>query len=761
VFYNSGPKLSTGVGQQSGWNLNKIGIGRFVAFAVLIGLVLIRIADPTPVKVSRAQSFDVYQRFKPRIYQPQPVTILDIDEESIRKLGQWPWPRNRLAQLVEKLKQSGAGVVGFDIVFAEADRLSPDQVAADNDGLSAEIKQALTSLPSNDLVFANSIKQFRVVLGQTSVRSQKDIDETASTELKDMPHAFLGEDPRPYLPNYPAIVQNLPELEQSAVGRGVFTVLPDADGVFRQVPLLFQIDGKLRLSLSVELLRIAFGARAFAVKSDEAGVNAIKIGRHLIATDRTATVWPYFTPTVPSRFVSAVDVLEGKIDPNRLRGHLVLVGTSAIGLEDFRATPMGTLMAGVEIHAQVIENILTKQMLVRPNYAIAVELLTILVVGLIAIAVVPFLSASWAFLFAALIAVSYVGGSYWAFSQYRLLIDPVFPSITVIVTFIILATFNYLREEKKRREIRSAFGQYVSPELVSELAEGSEGPALGGETRELSILFSDVRGFTAISESFKSNPQGLTELMNEFLTVLSNAILKYNGTIDKFMGDAVMAFWNAPVPHEQHARSACKAALDMLHDVGELNRKKAEEHAALADDEERVPLHQINIGIGINSGDCVVGNMGSDLRFDYTCLGDPVNLASRLEGQSKAYGVLIILGQATAIQVNEDMATLEIDRLRVKGKQEPETIFGLFGDSELMASEGFQELQKQNVSMLAAYRKQDWETVLALLELMKEQADLLNIDLDTYLFMYETRVMEFQQNPPGRDWDGVYVATSK
>jgi adenylate cyclase len=301
----------------------------------------------------------------------------------------------------------------------------------------------------------------------------------------------------------------------------------------------------------------------------------------------------------------------------------------------------------------------------------------------------------------------------------------------------------------------------VSPELVSELADRSEGPALGGETRELSILFSDVRGFTAISESFKSNPQGLTELMNEFLTVLSNAILKYNGTIDKFMGDAVMAFWNAPVPHEQHARSACQAALEMLQNVGELNRTKAEEHAALADDDDRGPLHQINIGIGINSGDCVVGNMGSDLRFDYTCLGDPVNLASRLEGQSKPYGVLIILGQATAAYVNNDMATLEIDRLRVKGKQEPETIYGLFGDSELMANQGFQELQRQNDSMLLAYRKQDWETVLAMLELLKDQSDLLKIDLDVYLFMYETRVLEFQQNPPGRDWDGVYVATSK
>ncbi|NKB54597.1 MAG: CHASE2 domain-containing protein [Rhizobiaceae bacterium] len=741
--------------------MKKFGFGRLVALIALIGLVALRIIDPTLMKVSRAQSFDAYQRLKPRVIQTQPVAILDINEDSIRKIGQWPWPRTKLAELVDKLTAAGAVVVGFDIVFAEPDRLSPDKVASDNQALTSEIKQALTSLPSNDRVFANAIKKSRIVLGQTSVRSHGDIDQNSTNELEDMPHAFLGPDPRPFLPNYPAIVENLPMLEESAIGRGVFTVIPDEDGVFRHVPMLFQIDGKLRLSLSAELLRVATGSRAFAVRSDEAGVNAIKVGRLLIATDRTATVWPYFSPTSASRFVSAIDVLEGKVDPNRLRGHLILVGTSAIGLEDFRATPMGSLMAGVEIHAQVIENILSNQMLVRPNYAIAVELLTILVVGLLAIAFVPLLNATWAFVFAAMVVLSYVGGSYYAFANFRLLIDPVFPSVTVVVIFIILATFNYLREERRRREIRSAFGQYVSPDLVSELAESPDGLSLGGETRELSILFSDVRGFTAISENFKENPQGLTELMNEFLTALSNAILKHNGTIDKFMGDAVMAFWNAPVPHEQRARSSCLAALEMLHNVGELNKQKEREWEAIEDQNERGILHHINIGIGINSGDCVVGNMGSELRFDYTCLGDPVNLASRLEGQSKPYGVLIILGQNTAAYVQDEMATLEIDRLRVKGKLEPETVHGLFGDADQLANTEFQELKRLNNSMLNAYREQDWETASALIELMTEQSEIADIDLETYLFMYDTRIIEFRENPPGRDWDGVYVATSK
>ncbi|MEM8750515.1 MAG: adenylate/guanylate cyclase domain-containing protein [Pseudomonadota bacterium] len=738
------------------------GISRLGALIALLGLLLVRVADPTPVEMARAQSFDLYQRLKPRVYTPQPVAIVDIDEASIQQLGQWPWPRTRMAELVDRMKALGAAAVAFDIVFAEEDRLSPEQIALDNTELSDEIRDQLKALPSNDDRFAASIATSRIIMGQTSVRSLRDLAGKEPMEVPDVPHAFLGEDPKAYLPNYPALVQNRPELEKAAIGRGVFTVKPDADGVFRQVPMLFRIDDKFRLSLSAELLRVATGAKAFAVISDSAGVKGIRIGRVLVPTTSTATVWPYFTPTVPSRFVSVRDIMNGTVNPNRLRGHLVLVGTSAIGLEDFRATPMASLMAGVEIHAQVIENILTNQMLVRPNYSLGLELAAILFPALLAIILVPMLGATLAFVCAVVLLGTYIGLSYLAFDWYRLLIDPVYPTISVGLIFIILATFNYLREERQRAQIRSAFGQYVSPDFVKELADNPEALQLGGETRELSVLFSDVRGFTSISESYKENPQGLTELMNLFLTVLSQAILRYGGTIDKFMGDAVMAFWNAPITNEKHALAACHAAINMIKDVEALNKQfRTEYEEKVNAGEEDAIFHEINVGIGINSGTCVVGNMGSEDRFDYTALGDTVNLASRLEGQSKPYGIKIILGQETAFQIQDDMATLEIDRIRVKGKNEPETIFALIGDETMLADKRYQELNRQNALMLQKYREQDWETAAALLEILAEQAEEIGVDIEGFLFIYEARLAEFQANPPGRDWDGVYTAESK
>ncbi|MEL6967440.1 MAG: adenylate/guanylate cyclase domain-containing protein [Pseudomonadota bacterium] len=752
--------------------LKKFGLGRFAALLVLMAMVALRVADPAIVQIARAQAFDLYQRIKPRDYKPVPVAILDIDEASIRKYGQWPWPRTKMAEMVDRLTKLGVGIVGFDIVFSEPDRLSPDVIAKDNDSLDPKVREALASLPNSDAVFAQSIKKSRVVLGQTGIRSNRNAATFEGSDFQDAPIGFRSEgvdveaNPRTFLRIIPPLLQNKPELEKAAMGRGVFTATPDPDGIYRQINLIYLVEEKLRLALTTEMLRVASGGPrtpAFA-RYNQFGLTRIAFGRNQVATDAQGRVWPYFTHTRPSRFISAVDVFEGTVDPRRIRGHFLLVGTSAIGLEDFRDSPMGYQMPGVEIHAQVLENILAGTMLYRPSYAFDAEVIAMIVVGLLAIVAVPFLGAAWSFLAATFIIGGFISGSYFAFDQYRMLIDPVLPTATVLLLFILLATFNYLREERKRREIKSAFGQYVSPALVSELQESPEGLKLGGETRDLTILFSDVRGFTAISESFKDNPQGLTELMNEFLTVLSKAILKYDGTIDKFMGDAVMAFWNAPLPHPNHARAACNAALEMIAAVDTLNEENRREHEArvLSGDRRKDhPLHAINIGIGINSGDCVVGNMGSEDRFDYTCLGDAVNLASRLEGQSKPYGVLIIMGEVTAHAVADEMAILEIDRIRVKGKQEPETIFGLYGGPELAESEGFGELNQLNADMLAKYRAQDWESCSALLELLQDKADALSIDLQGYLFVYETRIIEFEQNPPGVDWDGVYTATSK
>lgn len=741
------------------WFLRKIDWGRALALGLLALLMLVRIWDHDFVQSFRFQAFDLYQQIKPRERQPFPVTIIDVDDKSLVEIGQWPWPRTTIADLVTKTAQAGAVATAFDIIFANPDRLSPENIAEDHPTLPDEVRAALRALPSGDSVLAGAMGQARVIVGETSVRSE-DVSSGRTGPGPKVEYAFLGPDPTPFLLKFPELVQNMPEIDAMASGRGIFTVRPDTDGVFRRVPLVMSVQDQIRLGLSVELLRVATGGGAFAIKSNAAGIDGVVVARQLISTYRDGTVWPYFSPSSRDRYVSAADVLEGRLPPNRLSGQLVLVGTSAIGLEDFRATPLGVAMAGVEIHAQLLENILGQTMLIRPNYAIAVELVTMLVLALIVIILVPFFGARLTLILTAVVTGGYVYGSYYAFDAYRLMLDPTYPTLATILIAMFMAAANYLREEQERRRIRGAFGQYVSPDLVNQLSEDPDKLILGGERRPLSILFSDVRGFTTISESFKDNPAGLTHLMNRFLTVLSDAILAHSGTIDKFMGDAVMAFWNAPIDHPDHIRSSCRAALKMRADVEVLNAERLRE-ASEEGSESAGDVQPIDVGIGINTGDCVVGNMGSDTRFDYTALGDAVNLASRLEGQSKTYGVGIILGGDTAEPIRDEFAVLELDLIRVKGKTEPATVFGLFGDESMAANPGFQSLRSHNDAMLAAYRAQDWSRASDMLAEIDAAASEAGIPLDVFTALYRERLAEIELAPVDADWDGVFTATSK
>ncbi|MEM1076154.1 MAG: adenylate/guanylate cyclase domain-containing protein [Pseudomonadota bacterium] len=751
-----------------------IGWVRIVAFFGLVCGLIIRIGDPLPLQTLRNSSFDVYHQTKPRDYTPMPVAILDVDDRSIEKLGQWPWPRTRIAEMVEKATSDGAVAIAFDIIFAEPDRLSPAQIAADNPLMPPQLAKELNTLPDNDAVLADAFSRSRIILGQTSVRSVAG-NRSDKREMAEAQFALIGPDPKPYLMHFPDIIQNLPELEAVAAGRGMFNARPDPDGIYRRVPLVMSVQGQIRLGLTGELLRVATGSQPFAVRTNEAGVEGVILARQLVLTARDGTVWPYLTHTQRARYVSTADLLDGTMPQGRLAGHLVLVGTSAIGLEDFRATPLGVSMAGVEIHAQVLENIMAKTALIRPNYAIGVELVTTFVLCTLVIIFAPMLSARTLILFSVTLLGAYVAGSYYMFHAERVLLDPSFPTVATTTAIILISTVNYLREERQRRQIRGAFGQYVSPDLVDQLTRNQDQLTLGGESRELTLLFSDVRGFTAIAEDFRDDPEALTLLMNEFLTILSDAILDHRGTIDKFMGDAVMAFWNAPLNHDDHARAACRAALRMIADIETFNatrmkgesrsdrtvprskskRKKANNAKA------HKPVHRLNVGIGINTGQCVVGNMGSDTRFDYTALGDPVNVASRLEGQSRYYGAPIILGQTTAAAVRKDFGIMELDRITVVGKEVPETIYALMGGDSLRNDAKFEAVAARNSEMLTAYRAQDWDTAEAILPQLSQDFDLLGFDLKDYIRMYFARIAELRIAPPHADWDGVYASTKK
>ena len=569
--------------------------------------------------------------------------------------------------------------------------------------------------------------------------------------------ATLGADPNPYLIEYPGLLSNIPALEAAAAGRGMFTVLPDPDGLVRRVPIVMKAGGAMIPSLNADMLRVATGQTTYVIKTGKAGVQSVVLAGIEIPTDVNAQLWIYYSHHDPKRFVSAADVINAKIPPGTFKGKLVLIGTSATGLFDMKSTPIEPVMPGVELHAQALENILTRTFLKRPDYTIGAELCLVLFVGLAFIVLAPILGALPVAILGMVLAGLVSGLAWYLFAQKNILLDVAYPLIGGLMVFVTMVFVNYVREEAQRQQIRGAFSQYISPDLVSQLAKDPDRLVLGGETRELSILFSDVRGFTSISEGYKKNPQGLTALLNRLLTPLSHAILEYNGTIDKYMGDAVMAFWNAPLDNADHAADACAASLKMMEDLDQVNAERESEAK-----ESGTPHIPLRIGIGINTGECVVGNMGSDIRFDYTVLGDSVNLASRLEGQSETFGVPIILGSRTAGQVKDRFAVLELDALRVKGKKEPEVVYTLLGTNKLLGDETFKALQNQMDKLLSAYRNRKWTVATKALSALRNiDTHLMSADLSALFELYEGRIREFKKNPPPKSWDGVFTAQTK
>ena len=724
---------------------------RALCVVLLVALLSLRVTNPAPLEELQLRAFDLFQVMKPRVATQRPVVIVDIDEESLRKLGQWPWPRTLVADLITKLTRLGAAAIAFDIVFSEPDRMSPAQAANLYRDLDEETRNKLRALPSNDQVMADAIKQSRVVLGGTGLPT---VQPQIGTQIPAMGIAALGGDPKPFIFTFPGLLQNVPVLEHAASGRGLFSIRTERDGIVRRVPMIMQAQGTIMPSLTFEMLRVATGASTILIRMDPAGIKSVALPGFEVPTDRNGQLWVHFAPHDKARYVSAVDVLEGRVTADRLSRRLVLIGTSAAGLLDLKTTPNDPTMPGVEIHAQVLEGLLSDGMLSQPYYAIVAEMGAAFVLGIAIIWLAPILAPAFLLLFGAAFIALLVGASWYWFAEHRLLIDFTFPLLSSLIIYLTLVFTNFVKEQAQRRQIRSAFGQYLSPTLVEQLAQSPEKLVLGGEARDMTIMFSDVRGFTTISEVYKDDPQGLTALMNSFLTPLTNAIIDRKGTIDKYMGDAIMAFWNAPLYDATHELNACEAALDMLERVDRLNRER--EAAAKANGSLFIP---INIGVGINTGRCVVGNMGSDLRFGYSVLGDSVNLASRLEGQCKSYGLPIIIGSRTANAAKDKFALLELDFIAVKGKKEPEVVYSIVGRNDLANSGRFQRWRELNMNMLSRYRSRDWTGALAAIEegLAADEENRFRTLYNIYL----ERIRTFQITPPPNDWDGAYALDSK
>ena len=733
------------------WFARKFGYARLVCVALLIGLAALRIADPPPIEELRVRTFDTFQRVDPRVKTVRPVTIVDIDEKSLSKLGQWPWPRTRIADLVANLTKLGAVVIAFDVIFSEPDRLNPAVAAETFRDLDEETRAKLRALPSNDQLFAEAMKSSRVVLGESGLPEVlTELDKTLPvTGL-----ATLGEDPHRFMFNFPGLLRNTPILEKAAGGRGLLTINPERDGIVRRVPMIMLAQGTTMPSLSFEMLRVVTGTDTIFIKTDKAGMTTIGVKGLQIPTDRNGQLWVHFAHYDPSIYVSAADVIDGSVRPEMIENKLVLIGTSAVGLNDIKTTPVSSAMPGVEIHAQVLEAALTQTLLSQPPYGPLLEFGSALLLGLLVIAFAPMFGPVTLVAVGALFASLLIGTSWYYYAQHRLLVDFTYPLLSTTTIYLTLIFTSFVREQKQRRQIRSAFGQYISPALIEQLAQSPEKLQLGGEEREMTIMFSDVRGFTTISESYKHDPQGLTALMNRFLTPLTNAILDRKGTIDKYMGDAIMAFWNAPLDDKEHEVNACSAAIDMLEKIDELNklREQEAEHGGHA----YIPL---NVGVGLNTGVCVVGNMGSTLRFDYSVLGDSVNLASRLEGQSKEYGFPIIVGSKTALAVKEKFAILELDFIMVKGKKEPEVIYAIAGREDTAQSGRFQRLRNLTIEMLACYRSRDWEGALLTIERGRRTDEAHSLEL--LYNLYEARIRNYRNNPPPEDWNGAFALLTK
>jgi adenylate cyclase len=724
---------------------------RFLFFllplAVLTPAVLIHLANPLPLEQLRLKLFDNYQRLQPRAYEPLPVTIVDIDEESLRRLGQWPWSREKLATLTARLSQDGVAAVGWDIVFAEADRTSPALLLPTWKGfLGKDVTKGVT-IPDYDAVFAEAINAGNVVMG--FVLS----DSAFETPKKMFGFVTKGESPTDSLFPYAGAVSSLPVLTDAARGNGALNAIPDSDGLIRKVPLLFRVRDQILPSLAAETLRIAQGASTYVVTSTEAGISSVKIGEYDIPTDRHGHVWVHYTPYQQTRYIPAWEVLTDEFDVTRLEGNIVLIGTSAAGLKDIRATPLDPVTNGVEVHAQALEQMLSGHFLERPDWLETAELFMMVAAGLLVWAVLTFTSPYIGAICTTVILFVACWGSWVGFSKYHMLIDSVSPSLVILMIYLVETLRGYITTERERRQVRHAFSHYMSPALVKKLAEQPDSLKLGGEMKEMTILFCDIRGFTTISEQFDA--EGLTRFINSFLTPMTNIILERQGTIDKYIGDCIMAFWNAPLDDADHAMNACRSALAMLEGLKLLNETRERES-----EESGSRFIPVRIGIGLNTDICCVGNMGSDQRFDYSVLGDGVNLASRLEGQSKYYGMTIVIGEKTYAAV-QDFAVMELDVMKVKGKTEAVRIFGLMGDERLAETAKWKAFLHTHQEMLQAYRAAAWEKALDALNHMEVAAASANMEIDGFIALYKERITDYQTTPPPADWDGVYVATSK
>jgi len=681
----------------------KIALSPWTALVTLALVISVRMADPAFVESVRLRYFDTLISAKSPTENN--IVTVDIDEAGLDRLGQWPLPRSKYAEIIKDLYDRGAGLVVLNVIMADSDRTGGDSA------------------------LAATLKKYPVVL----VNVPSDHDKNTA---RNPGSAVLGPEWQDRIVNYPGIIANVPVLENSAAGVGSVNTMPEIDGVNRRIPLIISSHEKLYPSVGMEALRVSAGDTTFQVKLNEYGVEKMRVPKFgPIATDELGRIWIDWSQK--SQTYSINDL------PRDLSGALVLVGPTVAGVSN----PLPTSIGAVYPHhaqAAVIGTMFNGVTIQRPDYADGAEILAIAVAGVLLL-----LLTRWTYVGLASVVVVVGGsvtGSEYLFAHNLWLFDCTAIAVGTVLVALHAYGVKFVSEFLQKQQIKKQFGTYLSPALVEKLQKNPELLRLGGESRELSIMFTDVRGFTTISEHYGKDVQGLTKIMNRYMTAMTAKILDNSGTLDKYIGDAQMAFWNAPLDDEEHARHAVATGLAMLGDLDAFNREIAA---------EGVP--PFGMGLGINTDTVVVGNMGSSQRFDYTCLGDGVNLASRLEGQSKPYHVQIVLGPKTAEAVRDHYFVLELDCLAVKGKKEGVNIFTVL-DADPGVMPEYLSAREHHDLALQCYRQQKWHTAEKYFTELRTEFDGR---MAAYYDMMLERIAEYQQNPPGDNWDGVFRTNSK
>ena len=679
---------------------------------VLVALVLlfVRFSDPSIVKTLRLKNFDYLMTSQPQEVSKD-IVLIDIGEPTLKEWGQWPPKRDKFADLIEHLREKNATVIGYNILFAENDRMG------------------------GDAEFAAKLKDNGVVIAQTvSVKGQ-------SPDAQRRGVAKIGEDPAPWTFTWKGGVSPIPVLASAADGVGVIATTPEIDGVVRRMPMIVRLAGELYPSFPLEIIRVATSDPSYQIKTGEAGIEAVRIPQFpTITTDLNGRIW--LSQNAKFERVEAIDLNTSKTD---LTDKIVIVGLTAEGLGTVIGTPRGEIYAH-DLQAQALQTLISGTTISRPAIADLAEILVFAVLSIILIILVPRATIGWTMpVYAAMIAgVLYV--HYYLFNSGNYLVDASYFLGAGSLVFFQLTFNNFVREFRLKQQIKKQFGTYLSPKMVEKLQENPDLLKLGGDSRELSIMFTDVRGFTSISEHYGADVQGLTKIMNRYMTAMTAKIIENEGTLDKYIGDCIMSIWNAPLDDKEHAIHAVKSAMEILHDLEKFNKEI---------ESEGIP--PFGMGLGINTDTVVVGNMGSSQRFDYTCLGDGVNLASRLEGQSKPYHVAMVIGPKTNDYVKESFFTLPLDCLAVKGKKEGVNIFTVLGEIGKLPV-GYKAAKSQHLAMYSSYQKQQFGKAKSMCKDLKGQFDG---KMDDYYDMWMERCDEYAANPPGAGWDGVFRTNSK